>query len=113
PMAADPTIYRRRLPGALGAAPAARTARTPRRTRRWRRRTTPESRVTTIARRVAAVALGPSAPVLLMHGSADSVVPVAQSREYDRTVRALGPRTREMPPLHIQIRASRQRVRPC
>lgn len=31
-----------------------------------------------------------TAPVLMMHGSADSVIPVEQSREYERAARALG-----------------------
>jgi pimeloyl-ACP methyl ester carboxylesterase len=33
---------------------------------------------------------GLAAPVLLMHGTADDVIPVEQSREYERAARALG-----------------------
>jgi dienelactone hydrolase len=36
------------------------------------------------------VLVGLTAPVLMMHGTADSVIPVEQSREYERAARAVG-----------------------
>lgn len=36
------------------------------------------------------VLAGLTAPVLVMHGTADKLVPVEQSREYERAARALG-----------------------
>ena len=36
------------------------------------------------------VVAGLAAPLLLLHGTADPVIPVAQSREYERAARALG-----------------------